>query len=569
MLQSLTVKNYALLADIEIKLGSGLNVLTGETGAGKSIIIGALATILGERADSSVVRDGASKGVVEGQFEINGYSALRNLLEEHDLSTGDDLLILRREIYENSRTRAFVNDSPVAISLLQKIGDLLVDLHGQHEHQSLLKVSQHLHFLDEFGGMMKEKEAVAKAYSSVQLLLQDLEQLERQQRSINEKRDFYKFQIKEINKVSPADHEEEQLGREETISRHGEKLVNSTSEFYRLLYDDEGSVFDRLNHVEQGLDELCAIDETFMQYKSDFQNAKLTIEELAKFLRDYGSNIEFSPDRLEQIQARLSELSGLKKKFGRSLSEILKLRDEMSDKIAKADDFDAKIGAMQEKIAKVKGSFSRACLTLSKKRQNVALELQKRIPEILGTVGMKDVRFEIVLRHQEDRDGLVSWRGSSYHATGNGMDFAEFFISVNKGQEVRSLVKVASGGEISRIMLALKSIAAKQGQIPVLVFDEIDSGVSGWIAQAVGRRLKELASHHQVICITHLPQIASMEAEHYLVEKVEKESRIETVIRKLASGERAEAIASLLAGEKISESHLTSARELIQDATVN
>ncbi|MCG8606534.1 AAA family ATPase, partial [bacterium] len=253
MLQSLTIKNYALLSDVEISLGAGLNVLTGETGAGKSIIVGALATILGERTNSTVIRDGAPKGVVEGQFEIGGYTALRTLLEKHDLLTSDHLLILRREIYDNSRTRAFVNDSPVPISLLQEIGDLLVDLHGQHEHQSLLKTSQHLQFLDEFGGMKKEKEAVAEAYSNLQHLLQDLEELEKQQRSLAEKQDFYKFQIAEIDKVGPTAAEEEELGREETISRHGEKLFNLTSEFYRLLYEDEDSVFDRMNQVQHGL----------------------------------------------------------------------------------------------------------------------------------------------------------------------------------------------------------------------------------------------------------------------------------------------------------------------------
>lgn len=567
MLQSLSIKNYALLADVEIKFGAGLNMLTGETGAGKSILIGALGSLLGDRVDGSILRDGESKAVIEGQFEINGTESLNRMLSENNLLSDDHLLILRREIFANTRSRAFVNDSPVTLSLLQKVGEALVDLHGQHDHQSLLKVASHLSFLDDFGDLKQEKESVAEAYDELQELLEKREALNAKKRSLEERKEFFTFQVSEINKVSPSEDEETELSKEEKIIQHSEKLFKLTSELYQVLYDQDNAVFDQMNHVGQGLDELGLIDETFATYKSDFESARLIIEELARAFQTYGAKLEFDSDRLEKIQSRLSELAGLKKRLGRTIPEILKFRDEMEAQIRSADNLESEIEAMCKKIESGQQRFSRLCIELSRKRKRIAEELELMIPEVLLCLGMSEARFKVVLKYQDDPQGLVAWRGENYLATRAGMDFAEFLVSLNKGEDLRSLVKVASGGEISRIMLAIKSIAAKQGRIPVLVFDEIDSGVSGRIAQAVGRKLRELSQNHQVICITHLPQIASMAEQHYLVEKVEHSGRTETIIRELDRSQRTEAIAQLLAGEKLSSAHLNSAKELMRDAT--
>lgn len=566
MLESLSIKNYALLVDVEIQFGKGLNILTGETGAGKSIIIGALGTILGERVDTTAIRAGASKAVIEGRFSINGNSPVKDYLIQQDLSSGDDQVILRREIYENARSRAYINDTPVQLSILQELGYLLVDLHGQHEHQSLLKVQSHLTFVDDFGDLKKEREAVAELYRNLQKRLEELRRLESQEKSLKEKKEFYTFQVQEINKVAPLPDEEKELLKEEKIVQHCERLYNLTSEFHQILYEDEKSVYDQISRVDKGLQELQEIDERFANVKKDCETALLAVDELAKFFQDYNSNIEFNPARLEEIQNRLSLLSGLKKKYGQTIEEVLAFRDKIQNDLSSIENLDEQIASLREAIDAQVDQFSKACYELSRKRKEVALRLEKIVPEVLSVLGMMRSRFKVSFQYQEDPSGVVHLKGKRYSATANGMDFAVFYISLNPGEDLKPLAKVASGGEISRIMLALKSIAAKQGQIPILVFDEIDIGISGRVAQAVGRRLKEISEFHQIICITHLPQIASMGDHHFSVEKSEVSGRTETRIRKLGSEERMQALASLLAGEKVSETHLKSARELLEDS---
>ena len=569
MLQSLSIKNYALLADVEIVFGEGLNILTGETGAGKSIIIGALGTILGERVDTTVLRQGATKAVIEGRVSSDDNPALKNLLQEHDVAYENGELILRREIYDNARSRAFINDSPVQLSLMQAVGDALVDLHGQHEHQSLLKIQTHLGFLDAFANVKRELEEVAQAYQRLQTLRSGLAELEKKQKAFQEKKDYYQFQITEINKINPALEEEEILLAEERIVKNGERLFSRTSDLYQILYESENSVSEQLGRVEHGLDELKEIDEKFSSYKNDCVSARLTIEEISKFFQSYKSNINFNPDRLDEIQRRLAELSGLKKKYGLSIVEILKQREQFQQELENLGNLDAQMESLRDQFESEKKIFSELCGQLSARRTEAAARLEQIVPEVLQYLGMSNTRFKVALRYQDDPAGLVSLQGQTYYATASGMDVAEFMIAANKGEEVRPLNKVASGGEISRIMLALKSILASQGQIPILIFDEIDLGVSGRVAQAVGRKLKELSEFHQVICITHLPQIASMGNHHFSVEKVETKGRTETRIRKLSVEERTEAVAKLLAGERISETHLKSARELLQDAAAN
>lgn len=565
MLKSLSVKNYALIADAEIQFGKGLNILTGETGAGKSIILEALGTILGDRIDTSVLRDGAEKATIEGYFILESNTDLTAYLNERDVDSDDGQLFLRREIYRNGRTRAFVNDTPVQLSILQEVGDFLVDLHGQHEHQSLLKTQNHLKFLDEFGELEGELKEVEKAFKSLQTHLSELRELEQKQKTVQERKEYYLFQINEINKVNPLPGEEEDLLREEKIVQHSERLYNLTNELYRILYENENSAFDQLSRVQNGLLELMDIDDKFAECKSDCESATVIVDELAKFLQDYNSNIEFNPERLEKIQNRISELSGLKKKYGRTTEDILELRDEIQIELDSLANLTTNIESLRERIDSEKKRFSVLCLDLSKKRRSAAKNVENIVPDVLSYLGMSGSRFNVALTYHDDPVGLVEHQGKTYRASADGIDFAQFLLSTNVGEDVRPLAKIASGGEISRIMLALKSIMAKEGHIPVLVFDEIDIGVSGRIAQAVGRKLRALSDLHQVICITHLPQIASMGDQHYFVEKFERSGRIETTIRKLSSEERTEAIAKLLAGERVSETHLNSARELLQD----
>jgi len=569
MLRTLSIKNYALLADEEIEFGDNLNILTGETGTGKTIIINALGTILGDRVSSKIVREGAPKAIIEGTFQIEENGQLINFLKKNDLALDQEQMILRREISDNNRSRAFVNDTPVQLSILQEIGDLAVDLHGQHDHQSLLKIKNHLTFLDEFGSLELEVTEVGESYQKLQAIIAELTELENKQGLLKEKKEHYTFQINEINKIDPSPDEEEELFKEEKVTQNRERLFHSTNEFYRILYEGEKSVLEQLGRVSNGLRELQKIDQEFRAAQFDCESAKLTVEEISQFLRSYKSNIDFNPQRAEELQNRIAALAGLKKRFGGSLQEAVNVREKMQAELASLENLDSQIASLKKTMESERETFSKLCFELSQKRKNVAKQLDQLVPEVLSCLGMPSVRFKVILKYQDDPLGVINIQGQDYRATSAGMDFVEFFISTNKGEEERPLARVASGGEISRIMLALKSLLAKNGRIPVLVFDEIDSGVSGRIAQSVGRKLKELSQFHQVICITHLPQIASMGEQHILVEKVERMGRVETNIRKLTAEERTEAIAKLLAGEKISETHLNSARELLHDATAN
>lgn len=567
MLESLTIKNYALLADVEIEFSSGLNILTGETGAGKSIVVGALSTILGERVDTAVVRDDSSKAVVEGIFRINNNDLILRFLQKNDLMTDDSQLILRREILSNGRSRAFINDTPVQLSRLQELGDYLVDLHGQHDHQSLLKTKKHLDFIDAFGGFDELRKEVRSKYQQLQELLHRLKQLQEKQKEAAERRDLLQFQISEIENVHLSVDEEEALLKEEKILQNHERLYALTSSQYVDLYEGEDSVVEKLHRLQNSLMELAEIDERFSNYNSECESARLVIEEIAIHFQNYRSHLDFNPKKLEETQNRIAEIASLKKKYNRTVRDILGYRDEMKVQLTNLENLDDDIEQLKNKINIEQGVFSKRCVDLHEYREAAGRRLEKLIPEILNYLGMPESRFKVMLEYQDDPKGLVVLQGKAYRASASGMDIASFFISTNIGEEPKPLAKVASGGEISRIMLAMKSVLAKKGLIPILVFDEIDNGVSGRIARAVGRKLRNLSESHQVICITHLPQIASIGNSHLYVEKIEKNGRTETRIKRLTSEERTIAIAKLLAGDNVTESHLNSARELMMEAS--
>lgn len=566
MLKTLSIKNYALIADIEIGFDAGLSIITGETGAGKSILLGALGTILGDRADTTMIRAGATKAAIEGVFEISKCKSLIHLLKEEELYQDDNQLFLRREIYDNGRTRAFINDTPVQLSIVKSVGDLLVDLHGQHEHQSLLNPKHHLSFIDEIGGFENELDYISTAFKHLKSLQRQVQELESKQAELKEKRDSYQFQLDEISKVNPLPDEEEALLEEEKVVRNGEKLFKITQNINQILYESENSVFDRLNFVHNKLEELGAIDKFFLNLKPENESARTIIDEIAKACQTYGAKIEFNPERLDTIQDRLAELSGLKKKYNRTIPELIEYKEQIFNNLSEFESFDEQGFEIQNQIGKARELLGKLCIELSSKRKAVAFKLENEIPQMLEYLGIPHSRFNVCITYQDDPDGEIRYNGENYQASANGMDVAEFRISTNAGGDVRPLVKVASGGEISRIMLALKSILAQKGQIPVLVFDEIDNGVSGRIARTVGKKLNDLANYHQVICITHLPQIASLGQNHYLVEKMEQAGNTETKIKKLSNEERTLAVAQLLAGESISEAHLRSAKELLDES---
>jgi len=566
MLKSLHVENFALIDKIDVQFEPGLNIITGETGAGKSILIDALGSTIGEKIEAESLRKGATKAVAEGIFQIMNNLELKNHLHQAEVEDFEDSLILRKEISDSLRNRAFVNDSPVPNSLLIDIGNLLVDLHGQHEHQSLLRVNYHLQYLDEFGGYDQLLSEVEDNYHRYVALTEKLRLLKKQEQTLSEKRELYRFQIEEIKNINPVEGEEQDIIQEEKILQNSEKLFQFSNELYNSLYDNQDSVYDRISDGLTKLDELTEIDSRFESIKSDCESARVTIEEVAKFLQSYFNNIEFNPEHLEQIRLRLGQFSLLKRKYNRSIEEIIAYRKQLEQELNEIENLDTIISEKQKEIDNQQKKLSQLCHSLSGRRKEASKKLEQEVLEKLNHLGMKNARFNVNIEWLPDEQGAVVIADTHYKTTEKGIDQVEFYISANPGEDLKPLARVASGGEISRIMLALKSSLAQVDRIPVLIFDEIDLGISGRIAQAVGLALKRLSKTHQIICITHLPQIASMGDHHFVVEKISEQDSTRTQIRKLTTEERFFEIAKLLGGESVTETHVQAARELIEEA---
>jgi DNA repair protein RecN (Recombination protein N) len=580
MLKSLTIRNYALIESVEIEFESGLNILTGETGAGKSIIIDAMSLILGDRTSSDVVRKGSEKAVVEGLFGLAENEKIKTLLTQNEIEIQEDL-ILRREVSGKGQTRCFVNDSPVPLTVLKEIGDHLVDLHGQHEHQSLLRSETHIGLLDEFGGLDKLVEEYREPYDRLSILFKEFRALTMKEKELREKRDLYEFQIKEIDAVDPRTGEEADLENELRILENSEKLFEATSQLYQLLYEGDPTrqnsenaggqaVYDLLLKARNQLEDLAEIDKAFEEVKNECASAAVIVGELTKFIQSYNSKIEFNPERLEQIRERLGQLTLLKKKYGGSLDVVIVHREKIGKEFATAENFESEIRNLNEHIELERKTCSAAAQRLSAKRRELVSKISKSVCAELIKLGIANAQFDVKIENHivekkdiKAGDAFIKLGREFYDATPSGMDFIEFFLSTNIGEDLKPLAKIASGGEISRIMLALKTILAKADRLPLLVFDEIDVGISGRIAQAVGKSMKSLSQFHQVIAITHLPQIAGFADCHFAVEKSESKHRTSSTIRRLDEAERIHEVARLLSGEEVTEASLNGARELI------
>jgi DNA repair protein RecN (Recombination protein N) len=563
MLKTFEVKDYALIEHISVEFGSGLNIITGETGAGKSILIDAMSLLLGERASTEVVRKGAQKSFVEGIFNVKGNKKVKSLLEENDVDY-DDELIIRREISLKGSNRCFVNDTPVNLNLVKDIGNLLVDLHGQHEHQSLLRTETHIDYLDEFGDYQELLHQYKKVFLELIAKENELKELQEKESTIKEKKDFYSFQIKEIDAVSPQEDEEENLIEELKILENSEKLAEMTSEIYQLIYESDNSVQTSLSKIKSLLYKLNEIDKTFSEALNESESALTQITDISNFIRSYNSKINLDQEEVEEKRQRLGTIHLLKKKYGGSVKSILDYRKKIGEEFELAENFSGKINQLSENIFDLRKSSGTLSKSLSKKREQAAKLVKKGIEETLKELGIQHPQFETqIINTQTENDNGVFLDGKYFRATSKGIDELEFFISTNPGEDLKPLAKVASGGEVSRIMLSLKSTLAKNDKLPLLIFDEIDVGVSGKIAQKVGKALKNLSTYHQVISITHLPQIAGFADHHFSIEKVTQDKRVISSIKKLPESERITEIARLLSGEKITQASLNSARELI------
>jgi len=574
MLRSLYIKQYALIEEINVEFERGLNILTGETGAGKSILIDALGLLLGDRASAEVVRKGAEKAVVEGTFAINGSAEVINLLKGNDIEATDELIV-RREISTKGQHRCFINDSPVPLTLLKSIGDILVDLHGQHDHQALLRPETHIEFLDDFGDHLRELSAYRKSYQALTILLAKKRGMAEQVKRFEEKRDLNEFQLREIDALNPRKGEEEALGAELRILENGERLHQMTAELNRLLSEGsegEPSVHDNLVLARKQIEALNGIDPAFNDAAGEAKSAEIIVEELAKFIQRYSSRIEINPQRLEELRERLGRLSLLKKKYGGSVEAILDHRAKVAAELELVTNYDKELRAVESGIEEERRECSVAAASLSARRQEAAKKISKSVVSALAELGISSARFSVEIRQipfvpgesgDDDARPFVRLEKRTVAATPKGIDDVEFHLSTNVGEDLKPLAKVASGGEVSRVMLALKSALAQSDKTPLLIFDEIDVGVSGRIGQAVGLSLKKLSLLHQIIAITHLPQIAGLAETHFAVEKKEDGSRTSTRLRKLGLEDRVREVAKLMSGEKVTEAGLKGARELM------
>lgn len=564
MLKSLLISDYALIENIEVEFHQGLNIITGETGAGKSIIIGALGLLLGERASTEVVRDGAQKSIVEGIFDVAKNGFVSSILKENEIEESDELII-RREISLKGTNRCFANDSPVSLQLIKEIGNRLVDLHGQHEHQSLLRTEMHIEMLDEAGNYASEIEKFNHQVSQLKKFNSELADLKKRENLLREKREIYNFQLKEISSINPLVGEDDELLSELKIMENAEKLASLSLGAYSALYDGEEPAYDKLAHVRNLLTELAEIDSALTEKISEIDTAMSLVSDISDTLRNYSDKISHDPLKLESIRDRLGAINLLNKKFGGSLEKVLEYKAFLISELEIADNFSGSINKLETAIEGARRICGETAVSISEKRFALVPSIKKGIENSLKFLGIENAVFDIKITQNaaSSSDSFIYQEDNKVKFDNRGIDIVEFFISTNLGESPKPLIKVASGGEVSRIMLSIKSILAKNDKLPLLIFDEIDTGVSGRIAQKVGYSLKQLSSLHQIIAITHLPQIAALADHHFIVEKLDQKDRVKSVIRELSGDERLREVAKLLSGEEVTGASLNSAKELM------
>lgn len=575
MIQQLYIKDFALIDELEITFGQGLSVLTGETGAGKSVIVGALNMILGERADTEVIRKGSRKAIAEATISAGEDPVIRELLEALEIEYREEL-ILRREI-RDAGSRAFINDTPVTIAVLKQVGDHLVDLHGQHDHQLLLKEENHALVLDRFDDIRPLLKVYREEYEQMVSLKQELRILQKRERDLADKMELYEFQFRELEAASLDPEEEEAMESEMHLLDHAETLNMKAETVLAIGSENEVNVMDLIHSLKTALEEMAHIDPAFESYLEEVRSARISIQEAVQFTERYRDQIEFNPDRLEELRVRQSELNRLQKKYGRSVAELIEYQAFLDGELGSAESMDVELERLQSAIESQAEVLKGAAVALHNRRVASGERLSAEIVDSLKELGIPSGAFRVEVRWMtvEGREGSSvggsrstgGWfdlDGKGIQCTENGCDEIRFFISTNKGEDPKPLSKIASGGEISRVMLSLKSILAKQQRLPVMIFDEIDTGISGAVSEKVGRRMRGLSSNCQIIAITHQPQIASQAHNHYRVEKVEDDERVITRIVPLSEEEHIEQVARLMSGEQLSVHAIESARQLVK-----
>ncbi len=554
MLLELIVENYAVVEHARIRFQAGLNVLTGETGSGKSIVVDSLGLLLGARASSEMIRSGETRARVSGIFGVESKAEITALLEEAGIELNpDEELIVEREIASNGKSRAFVANRPVTTSFLRRLAPALGDIHGQNEQQQLFAAAAQRDILDEYARSRDLRSKVRDAFRNWNEIGAQLESLNQNEQEKLRLLDLWTFQRKEIETVQPKRGEDAELESERKILQNTSKLQESSAAAFGLLYEAPDSATTQLRQAMKRIDELVRIDESLANTAASLKQAAVLVDDAAFAIRDYMSGLEGDPNRLEDVETRLAALDKLKRKYGHTLEDVMRFAEDVArriDEVENANEHRAKLEAEREKAA---GKYRAFAEELSKVRKAAGIRLSKQVTEELKSLAMGGTLFEVSI-------GTGAWSGS-------GVDEVGFLVSPNRGEELKPLERIASGGELSRLALALKTAtgdAEQSGGTHTLVFDEVDAGVGGAAAAAVGKRLKALSHHNQVICVTHLAQIAGYADHHYAVVKRERKGRVITEISELPTEERAREIGRMLSGEQITAEALRQAEQLMQ-----
>jgi len=550
VLTHLRVRDYADLPDVSVDLGPGLSVLSGETGAGKSLLVGALSLLLGERATADVVRTGAECAIVEGVFDISGHTVLGERLADLGVEPEDGFLILKREVAAEGRNRAWVNGSPATAALVGELGSALVDLHGQHDHQALLRTEEQRRILDAFAQCADGADEVADRFAARSRLLGVLEQAEARRRELEARADFLRFQLDEIGGAKLEAGEDRSLEEEARRLEHAGELERETSLLHDRLYGAEDALSDQLAAARGAVQHLARLDVSLKEVEALLETVYQQVVEAAMRLGDYAGGVEHDPTRLDRIRHRLDQLFRLKRKYGPELEDVVEVGRRVAAELDELESASFDLARLREDVDRSSEELAAAAALVSEARCEAAVRLQAAVEVLLPELGMPGGSFRVALESLPE-PGV------------GGSETVEFLVSTNKGFEPRALRRVASGGELSRVMLALKTVLATVDPVPSLVFDEIDAGIGGAVATAVATKLRDVAEAHQVLVVTHLPQLASRAHCHLMVEKASHHGMATTQVRELEGEERVREIARMLGGDPESVRSREHAREML------
>mgnify|MGYP001266359747 CR=1 FL=1 len=549
MLTDLIIKNFAIIETLHVSFADGFNVLTGETGAGKSIIIDAVNLLLGGRARGDVIRTGADEAVVEAVFDLGDERLVRAELQELGLDEGDELLV-RRIVSRSGKNRIFVNGSPIPLTQLRDLTGRLVNIYGQHEHQSLQRTETHLALLDRFAGHEQMLADYQQSYQQFQAISEQLRKLDMADRERRQRLDMLRFQQQELKSANLVAGEQEELEQERVLLQNAERLVAASNGGYQLLYGDAGAVCEKLNRVATDLEELQHVDPSLTVLAETLTSAQFSLEDVAAQLRDYSAKLSFEPNRLQEVDDRLNLLKSLQRKYAPTVADLIVCLTEVEDELALLDDVEGHRSELERERAQAAERVSAHGKELSRRRRQAGEQLAATVEKELADLAMPRARFEtrFFVLPEPSIDGLE--RG-------------EFYLSANPGEEPQPLAKIASGGELSRIMLALKRSSPEGDGVHTLIFDEVDAGIGGIAATAVGDKIGRLAKEMQILCVTHLPQVAAFADQHFQVTKEEKSGRTLTSLVPLQGDARVAEMARMLGGAQVTDRTLEHARELL------